>query len=120
MRFEKKKGLKRLISSNNNSLAGLFNAASTESAFRQLLVLSTLLLIVALLVDVTKVERLFLVASCFMLLIVELINTAIETAVDRISLEIHPLSKRAKDIGGAAQLVTIVMTVIIWWMVLGY
>ncbi len=53
-----------------------------------------------------------------MLLVVELLNTAIETVVDRISLELHPLSKRAKDLGGAAQLVAVIMTIIIWGTVL--
>lgn len=118
MLFEKKKGIKRLISSQRNSRAGLVNALLTESAFRQLFILTAILLVIALCVDVTKVERLFLVTSCFLLLIIELLNTAIETAVDRISLDIHPLSKRAKDIGGAAQLITVVMTIIIWLIIL--
>lgn len=59
-------------------------------------------------------ERLLLIACSFLLLVVELLNTAIETVVDRISLELHPLSKRAKDLGGAARLVAVIMTIIIW------
>ncbi|MNT13344.1 Diacylglycerol kinase [compost metagenome] len=59
-----------------------------------------------------------LIASSFILLVVELLNTAIESVVDRISLEIHPLSKRAKDLGGAAQLVAVVMTIMLWLVVL--
>lgn len=118
MQFEKKKGINRLFDSIKNSLAGFVNALFTEYSFRQLSILSAILLVVALCVDVTKVERLFLVSSCFILLVVELLNTAIESAIDRISLELHPLSKRAKDIGGAAQLVTVVMTVAIWAIIL--
>jgi len=118
MLFEKKKGLKRLISSTNNSLAGLTDAFLTESAFRQLFIINAILLVIALLLDITKVERLFLVACSFLLLVVELLNTAIETTVDRLSLDLHPLSKRAKDIAGAAQLVTVVMTILIWLIIL--
>lgn len=118
MAFEKKKGIKRLRSSTGNSLAGLVDALLTEDAFRQLFIISTILLIIAFCLDITKTERLFLVASCFLLLVVELLNTAIETVVDRVSLDIHPLSKRAKDLGGAAQLVAVVMTIIIWLIIL--
>mgnify|MGYP004709433883 CR=1 FL=1 len=118
MLFEKKKGFGRLFDSIKNSLSGLANALLTENSFRQLFIITGLLLVIALYVDVSAVERLFLVSSCFLLLVVELLNTAIESAIDRISLEIHPLSKRAKDIGGAAQLVTMLMTVTVWAMIL--
>ncbi|KAB8307417.1 diacylglycerol kinase [Erwinia endophytica] len=118
MSLEKRKGIKRLTSSINHSLAGFVNALLTEDAFRQLFIISAILLVIALFLDVTKIERLFLISSCFLLLMVELLNTAIETVIDRISLDIHPLSKRAKDLGGAAQLVTVVMTIIIWLIVL--
>lgn len=63
-------------------------------------------------------ERLLLIICSFLLLVVELLNTAIETVVDRISLELHPLSKRAKDLGGAAQLVAVVLTIVVWATVL--
>jgi len=118
MIFEKKKGFNRLFYSIKNSLSGLADAWLTESSFRQLFMVVTVLLVVALCVDVSTVDRLFLVSSCFLLLVVELLNTAIESAIDRVSLELHPLSKRAKDMGGAAQLVTMLMTVTIWAMIL--
>ena len=118
MSFVKKKGINRLSSSINNSWAGFKDALFTEDAFRQLVIINSILLIITFCLDITKPERLLLISSCFLLLVVELINTAIETVVDRISLEIHPLSKRAKDAGGAAQLVTVVMTIIIWLSVL--
>lgn len=118
MSFEKKKGINRLISSIKNSLAGLVDAVFTEDAFHQLLVINVILLVVTFTLDITKVERMLLIASSFILLVVELLNTAIESVVDRISLEIHPLSKRAKDLGGAAQLVAVVMTIMLWLVVL--
>ncbi|SKC19000.1 diacylglycerol kinase (ATP) [Kosakonia radicincitans] len=114
----KKQGINRLMSSIYNSWVGIVDAFFTEAAFRQLIVINIPLLLVALCVDVSKAERLLLIMSGFLMLVVELINTAIETVVDRISLDIHPLSKRAKDIGGGAQLVTIVMAIIVWFVVL--
>ncbi|EPZ0266283.1 MULTISPECIES: diacylglycerol kinase [Serratia] len=82
------------------------------------LVINAILLVVTFCLDITKMDRLLLIACSFLLLVVELLNTAIETVVDRISLELHPLSKRAKDLGGAAQLVAVIMTIIIWGTVL--
>ncbi|CAI0732212.1 Diacylglycerol kinase [Serratia proteamaculans] len=118
MSFEKKKGIRRLTSSIKNSLDGFVDAVITEDAFRQLLIINLILLIVTFLIDITKMERLLLISSCFLLLVVELLNTAIESVVDRISLDIHPLSKRAKDLGGAAQLVTVIMAIALWLVVL--
>ncbi|WP_261133616.1 diacylglycerol kinase [Serratia entomophila] len=118
MPVEKKKGISRLTYSIKNSWAGFIDAALTEDAFRQLLAINLILLIVTFFLDITKMERLLLIACSFLLLAVELLNTAIETVVDRISLELHPLSKRAKDLGGAAQLVAVVMTLVIWGVVL--
>ncbi|CAI1818774.1 diacylglycerol kinase [Serratia proteamaculans] len=118
MSFEKKKGIRRLTSSIKNSLDGFVDAVITEDAFRQLLIINLILLIVTFLIDIPKMERLLLISSCFLLLVVELLNTAIESVVDRISLDIHPLSKRAKDLGGAAQLVTVIMTIALWLVVL--
>ncbi|WP_369402774.1 diacylglycerol kinase [Serratia marcescens] len=114
----KKKGISRLTYSIRNSWAGVIDAVLTEDAFRQLLVINSILLVVTFGLDIINIERLLLIACSFLLLVVELLNTAIETVVDRISLELHPLSKRAKDLGGAAQLVAVVMTIIIWGMVL--
>ncbi|WP_256126212.1 diacylglycerol kinase [Serratia marcescens] len=80
--------------------------------------MNVILLVVTFCLDITKMERLLLIACSFLLLVVELLNTAIETVVDRISLELHPLSKRAKDLGGVARLVAVIMTIIIWGTVL--
>jgi len=114
----KEKGLPRFLNSIRNSWDGLVDAVHTEDAFQQLLLITSALLVIAISLDVSKIERLLLIASCFLLLIVELLNTAIESVVDRISYEIHPLSKRAKDLSGAAQLVAVVLVIIIWCVVL--
>lgn len=114
----KEKGFPRFVNSIRNSWDGLVDAVHTEDAFQQLLLATLALLVVAISLDITKIERVLLIASCFLMLIVELLNTAIESVVDRISLELHPLSKRAKDLGGAAQLVTVVLVIIIWCFVL--
>ena len=118
MPVEKKKGISRLTYSIRNSWAGFIDAALTENAFRELLVINAILLVVTFGLDITKMERLLLIICSFLLLVVELLNTAIETVVDRISLELHPLSKRAKDLGGAAQLVAVVLTIVVWATVL--
>ncbi len=115
---KKKKGISRLTYSIRNSWAGVIDAVLTEDAFRQLLVINAILLVVTFGLDITKMERLLLIICSFLLLVVELLNTAIETVVDRISLELHPLSKRAKDLGGAAQLVAVVLTIVVWTTVL--
>ncbi|KGD73772.1 diacylglycerol kinase [Tatumella morbirosei] len=114
MPLEKKKGISRLTYSINNSLAGFIDALKTEDAFRQLFFINIVLFIIIFFLHASLLEKLMLIGCSFLLLVVELLNTAIETVVDRISDEIHPLSKRAKDIGGAAQLVAVVMTVIVW------
>ncbi len=114
MPLEKKTGIKRLTSSIQHSLEGFIDALHTEDAFRQLVVINIALLIIIFFLHASLLEKLLLISCSFMLLVVELLNTAIETVVDRISSDIHPLSKRAKDIGGAAQLVAVVMTIILW------
>ncbi len=114
MPLEKKKGMSRLSYSINNSLAGFIDAMKTEDAFRQLFLINIVLFIIIFFLHASLLEKLMLISCSFLLLVVELLNTAIETVVDRISDEIHPLSKRAKDIGGAAQLVAVVMTIIVW------
>lgn len=118
MSTEKQKGLARLVFSIKNSCAGLADAFKTEDAFRHIFIFSTLLLIISCWLTISKAEHIILVLCSFLLIIIELINTAIETVVDRVSLTLHPLSKRAKDVGGAAQLVAIVATLIVWAIVI--
>jgi len=76
------------------------------------------LVLVACVLDVNAIERAILLAVCLISLLVELLNSAIEAVVDRISLEIHPLSKRAKDMGSAAQTIALLMVAAVWGLVL--
>ncbi|MBT0730080.1 diacylglycerol kinase [Rosenbergiella nectarea subsp. apis] len=118
MSIEKQTGLKRLIFSINNSWSGVTDAFKTEDAFRHIFIFSTLLVLISFMLDISKTQHIVLILCSFMLVVIELLNTAIETVVDRISYEIHPLSKRAKDMAGAAQLVAIVATLLTWLIIL--
>lgn len=99
------------------SLAGL-KAAWGECAFRLEIIFSMIALPSTFIVTSVAAERALLIGSLFLVLIVELLNTAIETAINRISLEIHPLSKKAKDVASAAVFLSIVNAIVIWSVVL--
>ncbi len=116
--FKGKTGIRRIALAFLNSLDGLADAWRHESAFRQELLLAAVLLPVAFAVPMPAVERALLVASVLLVLVVELLNTGVEAAIDRISLDRHALSKRAKDIGSAAVLVSIVLLGAVWALVL--
>lgn len=111
-------GLTRIFNAAGYSLAGLQAAWQGEAAFRQLVLLNAILLPLACLLEVTSVERLLLILVPMLALVVELLNSAIEATVDRISLDLHPLSKRAKDMGSAAQLITLALIVLTWTHIL--
>lgn len=113
-----RQGLRRILQAGGYSLAGLRAAFQGEAAFRQVLLLVLLLIPLALLLDVSRVERAVLIAVVLLAPIVELLNSAIEATVDRISLELHPLSKRAKDMGSAAQLLTMTLIAVVWAVIL--
>lgn len=100
--FKSKSGLKRILTAFAYSMAGFKSAWRNEHAFQQELVLVIVAVIVALVLPVSALEKLMLIAVFILVLIVELLNSAIEAVVDRISLERHPLSKNAKDFGSAA------------------
>lgn len=112
-----KRGLRRLINALSYSLSGLGLAFRHESAFRQEVALAAVLLPLALFVPVSAAERVLLIASVLLLLIVELLNSSIEAAVDRIGLDAHHLSKRAKDVGSAAVLVALVLLATTWGLI---
>lgn len=116
--FKGKTGLRRLINAVGYSWAGLRAAYQYESAFRQELWLSLILVPLALYLGETAVEQVLMVGSVLLVLIVELLNSAIEASVDRISLEHHLLIKRAKDMGSAAVLLALVNVVVIWGLLL--
>ena len=112
--FKGTTGLTRIRRALLNTLAGLAEAWRHESSFRQEVALAAILIPIACWVPVAAVERALLVAVVLLVLIVELLNSSVETAIDRISFEQHPLSKRAKDIGSAAVFVALVLCVAVW------
>lgn len=116
--FKGRSGWQRIVNAAGYSLDGLKAAFSGEAAFRQLVVLNLILLPLAFLFSVTAVERALMVAVCLLPLIIELFNSAIEAVVDRISLEHHPLSKNAKDMGSAAQMIGLSIIALVWGIIL--
>jgi diacylglycerol kinase (ATP) len=113
-----KAGFARLANAFRYSCAGLVAAFRHEAAFRQECALAAALIPVALLSGASGVGKALLVGSVMLVLLMELINSAIEAEVDRVSLARHPLAKRAKDIGSAAVLVALINLVAIWALVL--
>ena len=108
------RGLTRAWQACKNSWSGLLFAVREESAFRQELTLTACLIPLALLLPFSAVERLMLVGSLVLVLIVELLNSSIEAAIDRISFEHHGLSKRAKDYGSAAVMLALLICAMVW------
>ena len=107
-----------LVRAFGNSLNGVTYAARSERAFQQEVVLLIAGSIAAFLLTDIRVERALLVGSLAIVVIVELINSAIEAAIDRIGPELHELSKTAKDSGSAAVLVSLVLAAVIWLIIL--
>ncbi|WP_153109178.1 diacylglycerol kinase [Propionivibrio limicola] len=116
--FKGKTGLRRVWNAFNYSLAGLRAAFTCEDAFRQEVWLAVILIPAAFWLPVSWGGRALMIASVLLVLIVELLNSAIEAAVDRVSLDRHHLSKRAKDIGSAAVLIALVNVAAVWACVL--
>lgn len=116
--FKSKSGLKRILSAFIYSMDGFKSAWRYEHAFRQELMLMIAASIVALILPVSAFEKLLLIGVFVLTLIVELINSAIEAVVDRISLERHALSKNAKDFGSAAVLLTLLLATATWLIIL--
>ncbi|MFO1312940.1 MAG: diacylglycerol kinase [Burkholderiales bacterium] len=113
------RGLRRLFNAFLYSLSGLALALRHESAFRQEVALAAVLIPLACLLDVTSVERVLLIASVLFVLVVELLNSSVEAAIDRIGFDTHRLSKRAKDLGSAAVLVSLVALGFVWLVLAG-
>ncbi|MDN6180340.1 MAG: diacylglycerol kinase [Halomonas subglaciescola] len=107
-------GFAHLLHSTRYSLKGLGAALRHEAAFRQEVAISALLLPVAVWLGQSVTETLLLVGSCVLVLIVELLNSAIESVVDRIGTEHHELSGRAKDIGSAAVMLALAFAGLTW------
>jgi diacylglycerol kinase (ATP) len=107
-------GVRRIVNATRYSAQGFRDAWRHEAAFRQELMLTILMTPVAFWVGRNAMEYLLLIASCLLVIIVELLNSAIEAVVDRFGDERHPLSGRAKDLGSAAVLVSLVLAAATW------
>ncbi len=111
------KGLQRVISATGYSWKGLQAAVKYEAAFRQELFLAIVLLPVAIWLGQTAVEYALMLGSLLLVLIVEILNSAIEAVVDRIGDEVHELSARAKDMGSAAVMLALLNVLVIWSLI---
>ena len=111
-------GLVRVWRAFGNSVKGFRGAFAEEAAFRQELALAVILFPLGIWLGETGVERALLVGPIFVVLIVELLNSAVEAAIDRIGLERHPLSGLAKDIGSAAVFTSFALLAVVWLLVL--
>ena len=116
--FKGKTGVVRIVHAFFNSCAGLADAWRNESAFRQEILLAAILIPVAFYITPNAAERALLVATVLLVIIVELLNTGVEAAIDRISFDHHTLSKRAKDIGSAAVFVALLLLASVWALIL--
>ncbi len=110
-------GIRRILRATKFSAQGLAQAWQHEAAFRQELVLVLLLVPVAAWLGQTALERAVLIGCCLIVLIVELINSAIEAAIDRHGDEHHELSGRAKDMGSAAVFISLVLVAVVWGLI---
>ncbi|OQA33744.1 MAG: Diacylglycerol kinase [Betaproteobacteria bacterium ADurb.Bin341] len=116
--YKGKTGLTRLKNALFYSFAGLKAAYACEDAFRQEVWLAIVLIPAAILWPVSGIGRALMIGSVLLVLIVELLNSAVEAAIDRIGLENHRLSKRAKDIGSAGVLIALINVTTVWSSVL--
>jgi diacylglycerol kinase (ATP) len=108
------RGLTRAWHAAKNSWCGIVYAFQEESAFRQELFLFVVLSPIALFFPISPLEKCALIASLIMVLVVELLNSSVEAAIDRISFDHHDLSKRAKDFGSAAVMLALLIAALLW------
>jgi diacylglycerol kinase (ATP) len=116
--FKGKTGLRRLMNAFGYSVEGFKAAFKHEDAFRQEVFFAAVLIPLALYLEHAALHRILMIGSVFLVLIVELLNSAIEAVVDRVSIERHALAKRAKDIGSAAVFVALTNVVMTWGFIL--
>lgn len=112
--MNKATGVTRIIKATGYSLKGLKQAWQHEAAFRQELMLLVVAVLVACWLPVSLLERLLLIGVVVVVVLMELVNSAIEAVVDRVGMEHHELSGRAKDIGSAAVFVALVFAAVVW------
>lgn len=114
-----KNGVRRLIDAGGHQWAGIRHALATDSAIRQVTAACLVLVLIALLVPVSRIEKLLLIVTPMLVVMAEYLNSAIEATVDRISQERHPLSKQAKDYGSVAVAISVMIFLLTWAIVLG-
>lgn len=116
--FKGKTGIRRLVNAFGYSMDGFKAAYQHEDAFRQEVWLSLILIPLAFYLEAEALHRILMVGSVMLVMIVELLNSAVEAVVDRVSIERHALAKRAKDIGSAAVLLALINLGIVWGLIL--
>jgi diacylglycerol kinase (ATP) len=116
--FKGATGIKRLMLATKYSMKGLGAAWLHEAAFRQEIVAAIILIPLALVAGNNGVERALLIASVLLVVIVELVNSAIEALVDRVGFDYHELSGRAKDMGSAAVFISLILAMLMWGLIL--
>ena len=114
-----KKSSNRLVSSIGHSLRGFRHAVVNERAVQQVTIALLVLVPLSTLLPVSNLEHLLLVLSVMLIVLVELMNSAVETTLDRVSTELHELSKRAKDMASAAVFVAVLMAGLTWAVIAG-
>lgn len=112
--MEKNTGFKRVVKASVYSFNGLKAAVKNEAAFRQELLLAVIFIPLAIFLDMSALERVALIGVTVLVLIVELLNSAVEAVVDRIGTEYHELAGRAKDLGSAAVFITLLLWAYVW------
>ena len=112
-------GFRHLMNACKNSYAGFRDGLAQEMAIRQIFGAFLVLSPISLLLPVSKVEHLLLIVSMLQAILVEFLNSAIESVVDRISLERHPLSKHAKDFGSVATGIALLISALCWIVISG-
>ena len=116
--YKGKTGIKRLVNAFGYSIAGTLAAFKHEDAFRQEVILCTILTPVAVYYGEAAIDQALMISSLLLIIIVELLNSSIEATVDRISVKHHKLAKRAKDIGSAAVFFSLINAAVIWFLIL--
>jgi len=116
--FKGKTGLVRVWNALFYSMAGFAAAFKYEDAFRQEVILAAIMIPLSFFLPVSSVGRALMIAAVLLVLMIELLNSALEASVDRVSIERHPLAKRAKDIGSAAVFVALLNVAVVWSLVL--
>lgn len=118
MTVSKNTGIKRIFMATLYSYRGIKHSLFNEAAFRQEFILALVLVPLAFWLDVSKLERILMIASLLLVMIVELLNTGIEAAIDRISDERHELSGLAKDVASAAVMLSLLLCAFVWLAIL--